>query len=79
MDAPYLLLDVVERIRRVDRKADQDDMRIGVGERSEAVVIFLSRRIPKSQFHVFAIDLDIGHIVLENGRDVDLLGVSVTV
>jgi hypothetical protein len=44
--ASYLLLDVVEGVGRVDSEADQDDMGIGVGERSETVVIFLSSRIP---------------------------------
>lgn len=44
--ATYLLLDVVEGVGRVDSKADQDDMRIGIGERPEAVVIFLASCIP---------------------------------
>jgi hypothetical protein len=43
---PYLLLDVVKGIRGVDSEADQDDVGIGVGERSETVVIFLASRIP---------------------------------
>ena len=47
-------------------------MRIGVGQRAEAIVIFLTSRIPKGQLNVLSIDLDIGHIVLEHGGDVDL-------
>jgi hypothetical protein len=42
----YLLLNVVERIRRVDSETDEDDVRIGVGERSESVVVFLAGGIP---------------------------------
>jgi hypothetical protein len=45
---------------------------IGVGERAETVVILLASRIPKSQLDVLSIDLNIGHIVLEDGWDVDL-------
>lgn len=47
-------------------------MGIGVGERAETVVILLASRIPKSQLDVLSIDLNIGHIVLEDGWDVDL-------
>lgn len=70
--ASYLLLDVVEGVGRVDSEADQDDMGIGVGERSETVVIFLSSRIPQRQLNVFSINLDICDVVLEDSWDVDL-------
>ena len=43
----YLLLDVVEGVRRVDSEADQDNMRIWVGQRTETIVIFLARRVPQ--------------------------------
>ena len=68
----YLLKNVVQRVRRVDGEADQDDVRVGVGEGSEPVIIFLSSRIPQGQLDVLVVDLDIGDIVLENGGDVDL-------
>ena len=68
----HLLLDVVERVWRVDGETDQDDMRVGVGERAESVVIFLASGIPEGEFDVLAVNLDIGDIVLEDGRDVDL-------
>lgn len=70
-----LFLDVVKRVWRIDRKTDQDDMRVGVGQGTETVVIFLTRRIPKSEFDVLAVHLDIGDIVLEDGGDVDLFGI----
>lgn len=68
----YLLKDVVQRIRRVDSEADQDDVRIRVRERSETVVIFLASRIPQGQLNVLVVNLDVGDIVLENGGDIDL-------
>lgn len=67
-----LLLDVVERVGRVDGETNQDDMRVGVGERAQSVVIFLTSGIPEGELDVLAIDLNIGDVVLENGGDVDL-------
>jgi hypothetical protein len=43
----YLLLDVVQWIRRVDGEADEDDMWVGVRKRSETVVVFLASSIPE--------------------------------
>jgi hypothetical protein len=48
-------------------------MRIGVREWAETVVIFLAGRIPEGELNVFAIDFDVGDVVLEDGGDVDLL------
>jgi hypothetical protein len=69
----YLLLHVVERIGRVDGEANQDNVRVGVGERAETVVILLACSIPESELDVLAVNLDIGDVVLEDGGDVDLL------
>jgi hypothetical protein len=68
----HLLLDVIKGIRRIDREANQNDVGVRVGERTESVVVFLTRRIPKSEFNVLAINLDIRDVVLENSGDVDL-------
>lgn len=38
----YLLLNILERVRRVDGKADQDNMRVGVGQRAETVIVLLA-------------------------------------
>jgi hypothetical protein len=70
----YLLLYVVERVGRVDGKADQDNVGVGVGERAETVVIFLTSGIPEGELDVLAINLDIGDVVLEDSGDVDLRG-----
>jgi hypothetical protein len=76
---PYLLLDVVERIRRIDGEANQDNVRVGVRKRAETIVIFLASSIPKGELHVFAINLDVGDVVLKDGGDVDLLRTSLLV
>ena len=68
----YLLLYVVERVGRVDGKANQDNVGVGVGERAETVVIFLTSGIPEGELDVLAINLDVGDIVLEDSGDVDL-------
>lgn len=51
-----LLLDVVERVGRVDGEADEDDVRVRVGEGSESVVVLLSGGIPERQLDALAID-----------------------
>ena len=70
--ATDLLLYIVERVGRVDGKANQDNVGVGVGERAETVVILLTSGIPEGELDVLAIDLDVGHIVLKNGGNVDL-------
>ena len=67
-----LLLDVVERVGRVDSEADEDNVRVRVRERTQTVVVFLTGGIPEGKLHMAAIDLDIGNVVLEDGGDVDL-------
>ena len=42
----HLLLDVIERIGRVDGEVDEDDVRIGVAERAHVIVILLTSSIP---------------------------------
>jgi hypothetical protein len=69
---PYLLLDVIQRIRGVNRKADEDDMRVGVRQGTESVVVLLSGRIPESELDVLTVDFDVRDIVLEHGRHVHL-------
>ena len=68
----YLLLYIVELVGRIHSKTNQDDVGIWIGQRAEAIVILLTRGIPERQFNVFAIDLNIGDIILEDGGDVEL-------
>lgn len=67
-----LFLHVVEGIWRVDSEADEDDVGVWVGQRSQSVVVFLASSIPESQLADAAVDLDFGDIILKDGRDVDL-------
>lgn len=68
----HLFLHVLERVRQVDSKADKDNMRVGVGERSETIVVLLSGGIPEGEFDSTAVDLDICDIVFEDGWNVVL-------
>jgi hypothetical protein len=68
----YLLLDVVQRIGRVNCEADEDNVGIGVGEGAETIVILLACRIPEGEFDMLAINLYIGDVVFKDGWDVDL-------
>lgn len=49
-------------------------MGVGVTERAETIVVFLSSRIPQGKLNVLSVHLDIGHIILEHGGDIDLTG-----
>lgn len=71
----HLLLDVIKGVGRVNSEADQDDMGVRVGKRTETVIVLLTSGIPKSKLNVLAVNLDIGNVVLEDGGDVHL-GVS---
>lgn len=66
-----LLLNIVERVGRVDSEADENDVRVRVGKGTETIVVFLAGGIPESEFDVTAIDLDVGNVVLKNGGDVN--------
>jgi len=67
-----LLLNVVQRVRGVNGEADQDDMRVGVTERAETIVVLLSGRIPQGELNVLSINFDIGYVVLEHSGDINL-------
>jgi hypothetical protein len=60
----YLFLHVVQRIWTVDSEAYNCPMRVGIRERAQPIVIFLSCHIPHSQFDMFPINFDIGHITV---------------
>ena len=44
-----LLSDVLERRRRCDGEADEEDVGLGVGQRPQAVIIFLSGGIEETK------------------------------
>ena len=47
-------------------------MRVRVGKRSQAIIIFLPGSIPECQLDVLSIHFHICDVVLEYGGDVDL-------
>ena len=47
---------VFERGRRCNREADKENISLGVGERSKAVVIFLSRGVKEAKSVRFVTD-----------------------
>ena len=67
-----LILHVAKADGKVDGEYDQDDVRLDVGERSEPVVLLLTRRVPESELDELAIEVDEGDVVLEDGWDVCL-------
>jgi hypothetical protein len=71
-DVTNLFLDVVQRVGGVNGEADEDDMGVGVGERTKTVVILLASGIPKGELNMLSVDLDIGNVVFEDSWDVDL-------
>jgi len=67
-----LLLNVIQRVGRVNGKTDQDDMRVGVTERTETVIVLLSGCIPQGKLNMLPINFNVGDIVLEHSRNINL-------
>jgi hypothetical protein len=65
------LRDNVVKGRGVDNgEAKQENIRLGIRQRSEAVVVFLSRGIPQAKPHPVVVEKDIGRVVLTAGKTV---------
>jgi len=47
-------------------------MGVRITERTEAVIVLLSGRIPQGKLDVLSIDFNIGNIVLEHGGNINL-------
>lgn len=70
----HLVEDVVERVGAVDGKADEDQVRLGVREGSQTIVLFLASRVPEGKLDRLArwgVD-GVGNVVFKDGRDVFL-------
>jgi hypothetical protein len=52
--------------RKTARKKEEEK------KKKDALVIFLSSGIPKSQLDTLAVDVHVSDVVLKDGRDVDL-------
>lgn len=61
---------VLERRRRDDREADEEDVGLGVGERTQAIVVLLTGRIPQTQVHWLAVYHHVCREVVEYRWDV---------
>lgn len=68
-----LLLNVVKRVRAVDGEADEDDVGVGVAQRAQTIIVFLTGRIPKREFDTLPIDFYVCDVVLEHGGHVNLV------
>ena len=44
--------DVLQGVGRIDREAHQYDIRIGIGQGSKSIIIFLTSSIPKGQLNL---------------------------
>ena len=62
--------DVVERRRRDDAEADDEDVRLRVGERPQAVVLRLTGSVEEGEQVRFAAGVDRHLVVVEDRRDV---------
>lgn len=74
----YLVHDVLERVGAVDSETYEDDVRLGVRERPQPVVLFLSGGIPESQLdHLSRGGVwRVGDVVLEDSGHIFLLVIS---
>ena len=62
------MLNVLERVWRVDAEANKNDVGFRVGQRPQTFVVFLPGRIPQRKLYGAAIDLAICDIVFKDGR-----------
>lgn len=62
--------DVLEAGWVDQREAYQKDVRLRVGQRSQSVVIFLTRRVPQTKIDRLAVHHNVCGIIIEHGRDV---------
>ena len=62
--------DVLVRSRRNNRKANQKDVSLGVREGTKTIVILLTGGIPETQVDGFAVNHDVGGVVVEDSGDV---------
>lgn len=58
---------IVERGRADDRETDQEHVRLGVGERTETIIILLSGGIPQAQADRLVVDHNVGGVIVEAG------------
>lgn len=70
----YLVHNILKRVWAVDGEANKEQIGLGVRERAQSIVLFLSSRIPEGEFDNLARGLvfAVGDVVFEDGGDVFL-------
>ena len=66
-------MDVTETDGKVDRKHDEDDVRLDVGQGTQAVVLLLPCSVPQRELHEFSVKGHLCDIVFEYGWNVRLI------
>jgi hypothetical protein len=61
---------VLEGGRVDDRVSDQEDISLGVGQGTKAIVILLTSSIPKTKVDGLAVDHDVSRVIVKDGGDV---------
>ena len=61
----YLGEDIVKGRRADYREADKKHIRLGVGKRAQAIIVFLASGIPETEADGLVVDHDIGRVVIE--------------
>eukprot|EP00968_Pinguiococcus_pyrenoidosus_P001017 scaffold48_cov311-Pinguiococcus_pyrenoidosus.AAC.212 len=61
---------VLKRRGRDDGEADEEHVRLGIGERPEAIVVLLPRCVPQAQVDGLAVHHDVGAVVVEHRGNV---------
>ena len=59
---PPLALNIVKRVLRDDAEADEEDVRLRVRQRAQAIVVLLACSIPQTQVDGLAIDHHVGRV-----------------
>ena len=67
---PPLRLDVVEADRGDNGEADDEDVRVGVGESPQGLVVLLTRRVPELEADLNPLHGHVVGVVVEHGGDV---------
>lgn len=63
-------LDVLERGRRNNGEADQENVRLWVRERAKTIIVLLTSGIPKTKVNRLSVNHHVGRVVIKHGGDV---------
>lgn len=65
----YLCEDIFERRRADEGETDEKDVCLRIRERTEAVIVFLTRCIPEPEIDGCPVDRDVGCVIVESKVD----------